>query len=256
MAKETTTQTVKRISDILRCFTTGNPERGVMEISRQTGLHKSTTSRLLSSLESEGLVDKNPESGKYRLGLEIIHLAGAVLEQIGLRQAAHMALRELANITQETINIAVLHGDACINIESIKSPQPIQYAGQLGRRNPLHCTSTGKIFLAFMSADESRQWLSQPLEAFTPSTITDLTALEEDLQKTRQLGYASAHDEFDEGLSAIAAPIRDISGRVVAALSISGPSFRMGAEQITHYAPRLTAAAQKISNQLGYFTHS
>lgn len=257
MPKENTaTQTVQRIVRILRCFTTGSPEIGVMAISRQAGLHKSTTSRLLASLEVEGLVDKNPDTGKYRLGLEIVNLAGMVLEQIGLRQAAQIHLRELADQTQETINIAVLHGDECINVESIKSPQPIQYAGQLGRRNPLHCTSTGKIFLAFMTTEQCKAQLTIPLKAFTSQTITNLGTLEENLKQARLLGYAAAYDEFDEGLSAIAAPIRDFSGQVIAAVSISGPSFRMGAEQINLYATHLMAAAQKISSQLGYYIHS
>ena len=249
------TQTVQRIAAILRCFSAGKPEIGVMQISRQTELHKSTTSRLLASLEAEGLVDKNPESGKYRLGLEILSLAGTILEQIGLRQAAHIHLRELADLTQETINIAVLHGDECINIESIKSPQPIQYAGQLGRRNPLHCTSTGKIFLAYMSAEQRQQHLPPPLRAYTPHTITDLPELEENLRQVRAQGYAAAYDEFDEGLSAIAAPIRDFNGLVIAAVSISGPSFRMGAEQSQLYAAHLLSASRKISYQLGNFSN-
>lgn len=249
------TQTVQRIANILRCFSAGEPEIGVMQISRATGLHKSTTSRLLSSLEAEGWVAKNPETRKYRLGLEIVNLAGTVLEQIGLRQAAQMHLRELVDLTQETINIAVLHGDECINIESIKSPHAIQYAGQLGRRNPLHCTSTGKILLAYMSAEQRQQRLTPPLRAFTPHTITDLAELEENLMQARAQGYAAAYDEFDEGLSAIAAPIRDFNEQVIAAVSISGPSFRMGAEQSQLYASHLLSASRRISNQLGYFAN-
>jgi len=246
-------QTVQRVAQILRCFTEIDVDLGVMQISRETGLHKSTASRLLSALHQEGFVEKSAETGKYRLGLGLVNLAGVVLERGDLRQAAQEAIRSLADATQETINISILDGEACINIETLRSPKSIRYAGQLGRRTPLHCTSTGKVLLAFMDPGARSALLHQPLIAYTQETITDLAILEGALATVRRQDYAISHEEFEEGLVALAAPIRDRAGAVIAALSISGPTYRMSAETLEEYVPPLTQAAQNISRQLGYF---
>jgi DNA-binding IclR family transcriptional regulator len=246
------TQTVQRIAQILRCFTAVEGDLGVMQISRETGFHKSTTSRLLSALYQEGFVEKSTETGKYRLGLGLVNLAGAVLERQDLRQAAGEHIRSLADSTQETINLAILDGSACINIETVRSPKSIRYAGQLGRRTPLHCTSTGKVLLAFMDSDKRASILADPLVAYTQDTIVDIAALKEYLAKVRQQDFAISREEFEEGLVAMAAPIRDRTGSVVAALSISGPTYRMGTETLEEYVPILTQAAKNISRQLGH----
>ncbi len=250
----TTTQTVKRITDILRCFTPENPELGVMEISHKTGLHKSTASRLLASLKEEGLVDRNPQNGEYRLGLGLVSLAGFVLEGLNLRDIARKHLQILADITQETINMSILNGNEAINIESIKSPKAIQYAGQLGRKNPLHATSTGKVILAYIPSTERDALLSKDLLAYTPKTIVNRAELEQSLFQISEQGYAIAQEEFNEGLSAIAAPIRDHSGQVIATVSVSGPSYRMSAKEMEKFISPLLEATQAISQELGYFT--
>ncbi len=246
------TQSVSRIASILRCFTKSDSDLGVMQISRETGLHKSTTSRLLSALRQEGFVEKNAETGKYRLGLGLVTLAGAVLERQDLRQAAQEYLRTLAEFTQETINISILDGDECINIETVRSPQSIRYAGQLGRRTPLHSTSTGKVLLTHMTPEQRQKILSQPLDAYTQHTVTDPIALRVALAEICDQEYAISNEEFEQGLVAIAAPIRDLTGKVIAALSISGPTYRMNADILTEFIAPLLDAAQNISRQLGY----
>ncbi len=247
-----TIQTVERIARILRCFTESENDLGVMQISRETGLHKSTTSRLLSALHREGFVEKSVETGKYRLGLGLVNLAGVVLERQDLRQAAQEHLRHLAEITQETINISILDGNECINIESIRSPKSIRYAGQLGRRTPFHSTSTGKVLLAHLDAEQRQEIISRPLAAYTQYTITDPALLESALATVREQGYAISSEEFETGLVAIAAPIRDHTGEVIAALSISGPTYRMDADMLQEHTLPLKQAAQMISRQLGY----
>jgi DNA-binding IclR family transcriptional regulator len=246
-------QTVQRISEILRCFTNSDADLGVMEISREIGLHKSTTSRLLSALCKEGFVAKNLQTGKYRLGLGLVNLAGVVLEQQNLRQVAQEYVRALAESTQETINISILDGNECINIETVRSPKSIRYAGQLGRRTPLHCTSTGKVFLTHMSAERRQKILSQPLSTYTQHTITDPVKLRIILAKIYDQGYAISREEFEDGLIAIAAPIYDLSGTVIAALSISGPTYRMDMSTLKAFVTHLKEAAQMISKSLGYF---
>jgi len=252
--QSSTFHAVERISRILRCIAESETDLGVMQISQETGLHKSTASRLLSALYKEELVEKNPETGKYRLGLGLVNLAGAMLERLNLPQIAQPYLRALAEITQETINISVLDGAECINIESVRSPKSIRYAGQLGRRTPLHCTSTGKVLLTFMSPKQRQEILSQSLTAYTQHTIIDPNALRKELAGVYNQGYAISNEEFEEGLVAIAAPIRDRSGEVIASLSISGPTYRMDSNKLTEFTPPLLETAQNISSQLGYIS--
>jgi len=248
----TAIQTIRRACSILKCFTEDNPELGVTTISQKTGIHKSSTSRILSSLQNEGFVEQNAQSSKYRLGLGLVRLAGLVLERLELRDVAQPLIQKIARITQETINISVLKEDESVNIENINSPQPIQHIGLLGRRTPLHCTSTGKVFLAYMTKDERQNLLDRTLKPYTQYTITDRKALEEDLEKVRQQGYAVAHQEFKEGLSAVAAPLFDHSGMVIATISISGPTYRMEKDKIETYLPYLLETSKEISLKLGY----
>ncbi len=246
------TQTIQRIGMIMRCFTETEPELGVMQVSRRTELHKSTTSRLLSALLQEGFVEKNTETGKYRLGLALVDLAGVVLDRQNLRQASQDQIHTLADFTQETINIAILDGDACVNIETVRSPKSIRYAGRLGRRTPLHCTSTGKIHLTHMKPEPRRKYLSQQLVALTPNTITDSNVLRLELAEICDQGFAVSIEEFEQGLVAIAAPIWDRSGDVIAALSISGPTYRMDTKTLQEYVGPLKEAAENISRLLGF----
>jgi DNA-binding IclR family transcriptional regulator len=248
---EFSVQTIQRAAAILRCFSEGNPELGVTAIGHMTGIHKSTVSRLLLALNREGFVSQNAETGKWRLGLGLLNLAGMVLENLDLRELAKNHLAELARVTQETINISVLDGDECVNIECLLSPKPIKYAGRLGRRVPLHCTSTGKVLLAFLSREQLDGVLPEELPPFTKGTITDRTALEVSLDRVRAQDYAIVHEEFEEGLSAIAAPIRDHTGRVIATVSVSGPTYRMGPGKIERFTGPLLETAGKISADLG-----
>jgi DNA-binding IclR family transcriptional regulator len=247
-------QTIQRAGVILRCLMESDTELGVNFISRQVGIHKSTVSRLLSALGKERFVEQNPESGKWRLGLGLLGLAGAVLERIDLREAASIPLRTLVSQTQETINISVLDGNECVNVESIRSPKAIQYAGRLGRRTPLHCTSTGKVLLAFLTSEERDVLLPDRLLSCTKKSIADRPALEQALEQVCEQGYAVAHEEFEEGLSSIAAPIRNHTGQVIATVSISGPTYRMGPGRSEEFVKPLLDAAMEISGNLGYPT--
>jgi DNA-binding IclR family transcriptional regulator len=245
-------QTIQRASAILRCFVESDNELGVTSISRQVGIHKSTVSRFLSALRKEGFVEQNPETGKWRLGLGLLSLAGAVLDRMNLHKVALTPMRDLSAQTQETINITVLDGGECVNIGSISSPKSIQHVGRLGRRTPLHCTATGKVLLAFISAEERGALVSSTLQPCTEKSIVDHQELKQTLDQVRERGYAIAHEEYEEGLSAIAAPIRDHTSRVVAAVSISGPTYRMGSDRIDKILEPLKDTAANISTQLGY----
>jgi DNA-binding IclR family transcriptional regulator len=223
-----------------------------MEISRRLGLHKSTVSRILSTLEHEGLVNQNPQSGKYRLGLGLISLAGVALGRLDVRGAAQPYLHHLVEVTQETINVTVLDGNECVNVERVASPKPIRYVGWIGRRTPLHCTAAGKVILAYTPPEQRHSLLPARLPRYTKYTITDKTVLEGILAQVCRNGYATAQEEFEEEFSAIAAPILNHRCEVVGAIAVSGPTYRLSSEQFESFVELLLETSRKVSAELGF----
>lgn len=252
-AKQSTyIQSIQRAAAIMRSFTETEPELSVMELSRRLDLHKSTVSRMLATLQHERLVDQNPETGKYRLGLGLIGLAGVALGRLNSRAASQPYLTDLANDTQETVNVAVLDGHECVNIERAFSPQPIRYMGWIGRRSPLHCTASGRVLLAFMSDEEKTAVLPTPLPAYTPTTITTRKELEQSLTLVCQHGYAIVQEEYEEGFSSIAAPLFNHKGNVMGTIAISGPTYRMDEDVMNRLVHSLLDTTAKVSADLGY----
>ena len=245
-------QSLQRAVAILRSFSEAEPELSVTALSRRLGLHKSTVSRILATLQQEGLVGRNPESGKYGLGLGLVSLGGIALGRLDVRGIALPYLNTLVELTEETAIVTVLEGHECVNIARASSPKPIQFMGWIGRRTPLHSTANGKIFLAYMPDQDRSALLSGSLARFTENTIVALPALEQSLAQVRGQGYAIVHGEYEEGFSEIAAPIFNHRAQVVATLAISGPTFRMGPGQIESFVEPLLATANTISAQLGY----
>lgn len=251
-AKSGSIQSIQRATAVLRSFTEAEPELGVMELSQRLGLHKSTVSRILSTLQGEGLVGQNPETGKYRLGVGLISLAGVALGRLDIRGLSQPYLNRLAEISEETVNLAIRDSRECVNIERIASPKPIQYVGWIGRRMPLHCTASGKVFLAHLPPEAFKAALPDSLNRYTTKTIVSHQALEQSLPSICQQGYAIVHEEFEEGFSDIAAPIYDRRRQVVATVSISGPTFRMGPGQIDLFISPLQEITHTISAGVGY----
>jgi IclR family transcriptional regulator, acetate operon repressor len=245
-------QSIQRAVALLRSFTEAEPELGVTELSRRLKLHKSTVSRILSTLQAEGLVGQNPETGKYRLGIGLVSLAGVALGRLDVRGAAQPFLNRLVEVTRETVNVTILDGRDCVNIERAASPQSIRYVGWIGRRTPLHCTASGKVLLAYMTSTQRAALLLLPLPQHTAKTVTDLATLNQQLQQIKQEGYAVVHEEFEEGFSAVAAPVWDLSGQVVAAISVSGPAFRLAPLQMEQFVFPLLEVTHQVSAQLGY----
>lgn len=244
-------QSVQKAISILKAFTISEPELGVNELSRRVGLHKSTVSRLLYTLEQAGLIERNPETEKCRLGIELIALAGLVLTHADVRRAARADLRWLAEVTEETINLAVLDGDQVMNVEQIPSPRMVKDVGWVGRRTWLHCTATGKVLLAHLPEATVDRFLAQPMPRFTRLTIVDAAQLRAELAKVRRDGYALGQEELEEGLNAVAVPIRNHLGEVVAAVSVSGPSYRVSPDRVPELSKLVGEAARRISVQIG-----
>jgi DNA-binding IclR family transcriptional regulator len=246
-------QSVDRAVAILKSFSLETPERGVGELSHELGLHKSTVSRLVKTLEQGGFLSRNPYTGRYRLGLDLIGLAGQVASYMDLRELARPALRQLALDCQESVNLVVLDAGQVINLEQFVPPErQVKDIGRVGRRMPAHCTAAGKVLLAFLAPAELEQALPAELVSFTPHTITDRDRLVQALARVRRQGYAEARQELEEGLNALAAPIHDHSGSVLAAASVSGPAYRVTPEELPRLAVRLQEVTQQISGWLGY----
>ncbi|MCP5100617.1 MAG: IclR family transcriptional regulator [Chloroflexi bacterium] len=245
-------QSIQRAAAIMRCFTEVEPELSVTELSHRLELHKSTVSRMLATLQHERLVERNPKTGEYRLGLGLISLAGVALGRLNARAAAQPYLDSLVKITRETINVTVLDGQECINIERAFSPQPVRYMGWIGRRTPLHCTASGKVLLAGMSPEGQTSVSPPPLSHHTDKTITDIEELTQSLQLVRQQGYAIVHGEYEDEISSLAAPIYNHLGQVIATLAITGPTYRLQEEAIKAFVEPLLQITQQISADLGY----
>jgi DNA-binding IclR family transcriptional regulator len=228
-------------------------EAGVSEVAAEIDVHKSTAFRLLGALEARGLVEQAGERGKYRLGFGIVRLAGAVTGRIDITQQGRPVCERLAEELGETVNIAVRQEQYAINLYQVRGQAAVTAHNWVGQLTPLHATSSGKIMLAHLPAEERAELLSQSgLKKVTPHTITARTKLEKNLAEARERGYACTLEELEIGLHAMAAPIRGQDGRVVAALSASGPSYRFTEDRLHELAPVLVKGAEEISHRLGY----
>lgn len=251
-----TVQSIERAAAIMRSFSEFEPELGVTALSRRLGLHKSTVYRILFALQREGFVGQNPSTGKYRLGVGLISLAGVALGRVDVRAASFDHLDELVRLTHEGAGVAVLDGNEAVIVLDAPSPQPVRYVNWIGRRLPLHCTASGKILLFGMSP--AARWTAspQPLHPYTTNTITSTPQLDEELAAIAVSGYAVSIEEFELGYSAIAAPIHNHAGTIVAAVSLFGPSFRLPRGMLIDFSADLCAAAAHISTGLGYSAHA
>src|SRR5215469_494799 len=227
-------------------------EAGVTEVARELDVHKSTASRLLAALDRRELVTQDAARGKFRLGVGIVRLAGAAGRRLDVVQESRPVCRALAQEVGETVNLAILSGRDALYLEQVAGPSALSPHNWAGQRIPLHATSDGKVLLAYRSAAEIGEHLVLPLEPFTEHTVTALPEFGRRLAKVRERGYAIAVDELEDGLTAVAAPVRDAEGTVIASISASGPSFRIPAERIPSIAESVRRAADAISRRLGW----
>jgi IclR family acetate operon transcriptional repressor len=245
-------QAVRRAIAVLKAFSDDAPEMGVTEVSRKVILHKSTVYRLLSAFEGEGLIAKSPETGKYRLGPELIVLGEQVLRHTDVHRVALPFLRELADRTGETVDLEVLSGSNVVTIEEIAGKHVVAAAGAIGMPWAAHATSTGKVLLAHLPPEKQRQILARTLKKFTPRTIIDAKTLGRDLIKIREQGYAVSFGELEDHLIAIGLPIRSRNGDAIAAVSISGPDTRLTPDKMAGLIRTGLETCAKISGRLGY----
>jgi DNA-binding IclR family transcriptional regulator len=242
---------VVRALRMLSAFDGEKPDLGVSEIARKVGLPKSTAHRLLHSLEAEGFV-RRLSGSRYVLGWKLFELGTRVQEQGGLQSVVIEELSRLVTRTSENAHLAILDGGAVLYLEKVESPRSLRMPSAVGQRVPAHCTALGKVLLASLP-DQQVGLISKEhgLPAFTPATLTDFRALQDHLQMVRERGYAIDREEFEEGLLCIAAPIRNETNEVCAAVSISGPATRLD-ERIEDLAATVQECSEALSHKLGH----
>jgi len=229
-----------------------NGELGVTELGRKLEVHKATASRLIATLAERNFVERDPISEKYRLGFGLISLAGAAVGGNDLVRAARPILDDLAERTRETVNLGVLSGESVVYVDQVTGTRSIVSVSWVGQRTPLHCTSNGKVLLAYATDAERDRLLRAPLPRLTPRTITDVKKLRAQLSEIRARGFSQTMEELEEGLNAVAAPVKGMGGDLVAALSVSGPAFRMRAVDLPRLGKLTADAALAVSRRLGY----
>lgn len=242
-------QSVDRAVAILDALRARGDYLGVTQLSNELDLHKSTVHRLLVSLKQGGLVERDPRTRRYRLGLRLVELGYAVLNSRGLPQVALPYLHYLADTVKEVTFLSVRDGDRVIDVLQVPAPHMVQSINWLGSGS-LHSTSTGKVFLAHMQEAELESYLNGPLASYTANTMTDANKLRAELELVRERGYATSWEEEAEGVNAIAVPLRRGQNEVVAAIGVVGPSYRFTPEKALEAPEIMFGVAREVSKQL------
>ena len=247
-------QSVTRAMKILEHLASSGGGQGVTAIAEAVGLNKSTCFGLIYTLQALGYVVQDKKTGGYRLGMKNYQLGQAYTEQLDLRRIAQPHLQELSQMALETVHLVIREGLHAVYIDKIEGPHAMRISSQLGQRVKMHCAGVGKAILAHFSDEELELALEKELTRYTCNTVTDLDALKKVLTEIRKKGLAMDNQEVELGLCCLAAPIFDLTGSAVAAISISGPTTRLTKKRITELMPCLKSAVVDISRQLGYFS--
>jgi IclR family transcriptional regulator, KDG regulon repressor len=243
---------LKNALRILNSFSMDEPEKKISEISSSLGLNKSTVSRTMATLASEGFVYKDPETKKYRLGLSILTLSGVVNSSMDIHRESQPILNRLVETLGETAHISVLDHLDVIYLHKVECNHPVRFLTHVGRRNPAYCTSSGKVLLAYSNDDVLDRVIEKGLNKYCKNTITNPKLLRAHLLEVKKNGYASSVEEILDGVTSIAAPIFDYRGNVIAALSVVGPKQRLQSHKIQSIAKKVISAALEVSTRLGY----
>jgi DNA-binding IclR family transcriptional regulator len=242
-------QVIERMFALIDVLASKEEAISLKEISEKTGLHPSTTHRILNDLAVGRFVDR-PEAGSYRLGMRLLELGNLVKGRLNVRDVALLPMRELHKLTQQPVNLSMLQGDEIIYVERAFSERSgMQVVRAIGGRAPLHLTSVGKLFLALDDPSRIRAYATRTgLSGQTRNSITQLPVLERELAKARQNGVARDNEELELGVRCMASGIYDDQGHLVAGLSISAPADRLDET----WLPKLQFTTQEISRSLGF----
>lgn len=244
---------------VLEHFTVDKPAWGVTELAKVMDSSKSTVFRFLAQLHEVGILDKDAETEKYRLGLKLFELGNRVQLRKALVEKTHPQLSAVATSITETVHIAVLHRHQVFYIDKVESPQGLKTSSHIGSYNPAYCTALGKVLLAFLPAEKQSAALDFIFDeagttAYTKTTITDRSRLIQELARVKNAGYALDREELEEGLICIAIPVFNQQQQVVASLSASGPASRFREDKVKDYLTILSQGAGAIQEKIGNYS--
>jgi len=245
-------QALDRAFAVLDLLATSSTPLGLAEIADALGLHKSTAHRFLMVLERHRMVER-ALAGKFRLGLRLCDLGGRAIEQFDLRDRAQLHLKTLVAEVEETAHLCIMEKTHMVYIDKQEPERSIRMISRVGASSPIHCTAVGKAILATMTRSRVEELLPElQLERFTRRTMTSREALLKELERTSRRGYAVDDEEREEGVRCAGVAILDGHGEAVAAVSISGPSFRVTMQKIPQIAGKLMTCVKGIQQDLGY----
>jgi IclR family KDG regulon transcriptional repressor len=237
---------------LLKAFSEDDVELGISALAKCLGVAKSTAHRLAVTLVAEGLLEQDRDSGRYRLGIALFRLGALVRRRMDVSSEAKAFLYDLRETTNESVHLAILDGVEIMYVYNLESTQAIRMRSDIGVRKPAYCTAEGQAILAFQPADVIAAVIAAGLSPRTPQTITEPARLRDALAVVRKRGCAIEDEESEIGMRAIAAPIRDDSGAVVAAVGVAGPVTRLSKRTISAFVPHVIETATAISRRLGY----
>jgi DNA-binding IclR family transcriptional regulator len=214
-------------------------------------MHKSTIHRLLATLESKRFITRDKTNGLYQLGFRFIELASIMLKDIDLQRWAQPYLQRLSMESGETVDLAVLDNGHVIYLQVVESPQRVKIAAAVGERLPVHCTATGKAFLAYLPEDQVERILREGLPRYTDNSLVSLPDLYQDLRETRERGFAISKQEYEKDINAVAAPIMDTNGCPIAVIAVVGPSFRMPHDRMLLLGQAIRETTDAIAREVG-----
>lgn len=237
---------------LLKSFTDERPHWALADLAAAAGLNKSTTFRLLTALESEGMVARYQDGEQYVLGPEIVVMGGRALRGNDLRRIARPALEEMAAATGETATLEILAGGDILIIDEVVGEHLTSSTQSLGTRWPVYATSTGLAILAHLPPERVERLLSRPLRPFTPQTIISVAVLRDELAAVRRRGYAINDEALETGLRVVGAPLFNFEGQPLAAVSLGAPTVRFTPERIPSWGALVCQTAARLSRQMGY----
>jgi DNA-binding IclR family transcriptional regulator len=242
-----------RASNILRCFSGEKTHFKISQIAHQLQLDRSTTYRILLSLEKCGFVEKDKKTGEYSLGVATFETGNTYLRRMDFIQISKPIMADLALEVQETVHLAVLSDTEIVYVDKVDSPRTLGVMSKIGQRAPVYCTALGKVLLAHQPNDELSKIVQQiKLKPFTRNSISSKRKLVEELRKIRKQGYALDQKEYEQDVECIGAPIRDHLGNTIAAISISGPQRKINTPQERQFVNQVIKATSLISSKMGY----
>jgi len=246
-------QVIDRALAILDALSSHGPDLSLAELSEKLQLHKSTVHRLIMVLERHNLIERHSANGRYRLGLKLFELGTRAVSQLDLRERARPFLERLVLETSETVHLCILDDAEVVYLDKVEPTRSVRMATSVGRRNPAYCTAVGKAMMAYLPESQVESIVrKEGLKAVTPNTITSLLELKRELSTIRKRGYAVDNEEIEEGVRCIGCVVRNFSGEPVAAISISGPAFRLTESKVPVLATAVVAAAHGLSHSLGF----